>query len=82
MIGLEPFLWVAEALHGLIAVSNLAAARLYRYREEMAKVSPFVCGDLRRPERSTSWRPSGPSAWPASGSPPTWPAALPRSGVA
>jgi hypothetical protein len=42
MIGLEPFLWVAGALHGLIAVRNLAAARLYRYREEMAKMSPFV----------------------------------------
>ena len=42
MIGLEPFLWVAGALHGLIAVSNLAAARLYRYRDEMAKVGPFV----------------------------------------
>ena len=26
MIGLEPFLWVAGGLHGLIAASNLAAA--------------------------------------------------------
>ena len=32
MRGLEPFLWVAGALHGLIAVSNLAWARLYRDR--------------------------------------------------
>ena len=80
MIGLEPFLWVAGALHGLIAVSNLAAARLYRYREEMAKVSPFV-REVFYVQNAYIMATVGPSAWPASGSPPTWPAG-PRSGVA
>jgi hypothetical protein len=42
MTRLGPFLWIAWALHGLIAASNVVAARLYRYRAEMAKVSPFV----------------------------------------
>jgi hypothetical protein len=39
---LEPYLWVAGVLHGLVAASNLAAARIFRYREEMAKVTPVV----------------------------------------
>jgi hypothetical protein len=39
---LEPFLWVAGVLQWLIAFSNAFAARLFRYRENMAKVTPFV----------------------------------------
>ncbi len=39
---LEPYLWVAGALQWLVAASNLFAARMFRYRQEMAKVSPFV----------------------------------------
>ncbi len=39
---LEPYLWVAGFLQWLVAASNLFAARIFRYRQEMAKVTPFV----------------------------------------
>jgi hypothetical protein len=39
---LEPHMWVAGILQWLVAASNLFAARLFRYRENMAKVTPFV----------------------------------------
>ena len=39
---LEPYFWVAGVLQWLVAASNLYAARIFRYRQEMAKVSPFV----------------------------------------
>jgi hypothetical protein len=39
---LEPFLWVTGVLQWLIALSNLFAARLFHYRENIAKLSPFV----------------------------------------
>ena len=39
---LEPYLRVAGVLQWLVAASNLYAAHLFRYRQEMAKVTPFV----------------------------------------
>jgi hypothetical protein len=39
---LEPFLGVAGVLQWLVASSNLFAARIFRYRENMARVTPFV----------------------------------------
>jgi hypothetical protein len=39
---LEPYFWVAGVLQWLVAASNVYAARIFRYRQEMAKVSPFV----------------------------------------
>ena len=39
---LEVHLRVAGVLQWLVAFSNLFAARIFRYRENIAKVSPFV----------------------------------------
>ncbi len=39
---LEIHLWVAAILQWLIASSNLFAARIFAYRAEIAKLSPFV----------------------------------------
>jgi hypothetical protein len=39
---LEVHLWVAAVLQWLIASSNLFAARIFAYRAEIAKLSPFV----------------------------------------
>ncbi len=39
---LEPYLWAAGVLQWLVAASNLFAARVFHYRQEMEKVSPFV----------------------------------------
>ncbi len=38
----EVHLWVAGVLQWLIASSNLFAARIFAYRAEIAKLSPFV----------------------------------------
>ena len=39
---IEVYLWVAAVLQWLVASSNLFAARIFAYREELAKLSPFV----------------------------------------
>jgi hypothetical protein len=39
---IEPYIWVAAVLQWLVASSNLFAARIFAYREETAKLSPFV----------------------------------------
>jgi hypothetical protein len=39
---IEAHLWVAAVLQWLIAASNLVAARIFAYRDEIAKLSPFV----------------------------------------
>ena len=39
---IEVHLWVAAVLQWLVASSNLFAARIFAYREELAKLSPFV----------------------------------------
>jgi hypothetical protein len=39
---IEIHLWVAAVLQWLIASSNLFAARIFAYRAEIAKLSPFV----------------------------------------
>jgi hypothetical protein len=39
---IDVHLWVAAVLQWLVASSNLFAARIFAYREELAKLSPFV----------------------------------------
>jgi hypothetical protein len=39
---IDVHLWVAAILQWLVASSNLFAARIFAYREELAKLSPFV----------------------------------------
>jgi hypothetical protein len=39
---IEAYLWVAGVLQWLVAASNLFAARMFAYRENLAKVTPFV----------------------------------------
>jgi hypothetical protein len=39
---IEVHLWVAAVLQWLVASSNLFAARIFAYRAELAKLSPFV----------------------------------------
>ena len=39
---IELHLWVAALLQWLVASSNLFAARIFAYRQEVAKLSPFV----------------------------------------
>jgi hypothetical protein len=39
---IEAHLWVAGVLQWLVASSNLFAARIFRYRENLSKVTPFV----------------------------------------
>ncbi len=39
---IEVHLWVAAVLQWLIASSNLFAARIFAYRENIARVTPFV----------------------------------------
>jgi hypothetical protein len=44
---IDVHLWVAAVLQWLVATSNLFAARIFAYREELAKLSPFVREVLR-----------------------------------
>ena len=39
---IDVHLWVAAVLQWLVALSNLFAARIFAYRAELAKLSPFV----------------------------------------
>jgi hypothetical protein len=39
---IEVHVWVAAVLQWLVAASNVFAARIFAYREELAKLSPFV----------------------------------------
>ena len=39
---IDVHLWVAAVLQWLVASSNLFAARIFAYREQIAKLSPFV----------------------------------------
>jgi hypothetical protein len=39
---LQPFFWVAALLQWLIAATNFFAARIFHYRDQIAKLTPFV----------------------------------------
>ena len=42
MTRIETHFWIAGILQWLVAASNLFAARIFRYRENLTKVTPFV----------------------------------------